>query len=956
MYVDARNINGKIWVSERTKHGHRKVHSHLPPYTFYYEEPKGQFTSIDGTKLKKRRFTKWREYKNELDYVKGQLGKKTYESDINVVYRFLEERYPEDDTPPLNVSFFDIEVDKEKGKDFARPNNPYAPINAITIYNKWEDEFFTLILKPPTMTMEEARELLDNPSDEDDFGAMTEDDGYYIVETERELLEYTLQIIEGADVLSGWNSKFYDIPYLIERIRIVFGMESMIDLIQEDGSREKPMSPSEKSEPYLKRLSVFPTLPRIRMAENYGKMEKTYELYGRIGLDYQDLYKKFTFEELHSYNLNFVLEKEIEESKVPYEGTLDKLWRYDFRTFVAYNRQDVAGLNRLDDKMKLVELANTMAHSAGVTLDKTLGSVAIIEQAVLRQLHRNGLICFDKTEKHKTGSVAGAYVVQPKAGLYDWIASFDINSLYPSVIRTINISPEVIVGQFRLDRTDQEFMKWFDHYGGTKPGATKKVMQDAASHSWRHFTGVLEFHMVADGTDDELTLVLEEDGEEITATAKEWRQLLKENNWSISGNGTVFDLSREGIISECMTLWYSDRKKFQRKENAAAKAQDALKEQGDYDKAEMKRLQEEETYNKMLQQVKKIFLNSTYGAYLNEAFRFYDQRLGRSVTFTGRCITKHMIGEASYIMTGNREPDERAIIYGDTDSVYCTMKWYMEENNIPLNKTHAIPLADDFGKRINASFPEFMHKNNLVSLERGAIIAAGREVVGRKGLFKDKKKRYAIHVLHNGKKNVDKLKIMGMEVVRSDTPKFIQKFLKSCIEAVVQYDKTYDDVSEMVIGFRNEFRKLDPWKRGSPCAVRNLTGKTEEIDRYEELVGEGIIGVPKPKIHFSVVAARNTNNLIRIHNEHDWDSIHDGDKVQVLVLRDNPYEVKSVAIPTDAVYIPDWFKELPFDNHTHEQKLIDKKLDNVLGSIMGWSFAERTDYGEEVFIQDEDFM
>lgn len=651
MYLDARLIDSKVWISEKDKSGARHVHSHLPPYVFYYDDANGTDKAISGERLRRRRFTRRREFKNELEYVKDHLGVKVFESDVNPVHRYLEERYPTDETPPLNVCFFDIEADKDPKRAFPRVDNAYAPINAITLYNDWEDRYYTLIVPPPTLNETEARNLLNSTDADDEFGPLTEDLGYYLVANEKELLELTLEIIQDADVVTGWNSKFFDVAYVVERIRIVLGGESLVDLLQEDGSYENPCNPSPESKPYLMKLGLFPSLPRVRMAENFGKMEKTYEIYGRVYLDYKDLYKKFTFEKLHSYALDFVLRKEIEESKVPYEGTLDRLYRYDFRTFAAYNRQDVGGMVRLDKKMKLIELANNMAHSAGVTFDKTLGSVAIIEQAILRQLHHNGLVCFDKQEKHKTGTVAGAYVVQPIAGLYDWIASFDINSLYPSIIRAINISPEVLVGQFRLDRTEAEFMKWFEYYGGTKPGASKKAMKDAASHAWRHFTGVLEFHMIAEGTDDILTLTVEETGEQLEATAAEWRALLTENNWSISGNGTVFDLSREGIVAECMTLWYSDRKKFQRKENAAAKAQEQMKDSGKIDDNEMARLKAEEDYNHMLQQVKKIFLNSTYGAYLNEAFRFYDQRLGRSVTFTGRCITHHMVDTAELLLS-----------------------------------------------------------------------------------------------------------------------------------------------------------------------------------------------------------------------------------------------------------------------------------------------------------------
>jgi len=943
MYIDAKRIGNVIKVSERDENGVRHIKSHQPPYIFYYQDDNGKYDSINGDKLHRKRYTDRKAFYGDLKRHKNQ-GKLIFESDIDPVNRMLEERYQMDDGPKLNISILDIEVDKDPALGWSSINNPYSIINAITIRNKWENRSYTVAVPPPNLTMDEALALLAEEDNPDGFGAMVLADDYELVATEEELLLRTIEIVEDADVLTGWNSEYYDIPMIIQRMRISLGGESIAKMALEDNTEEHPFNPSERSKPFLKALGLFGTLPSMRMVERFGKMEKTYQISGRIHLDYLSLYRKFTFKELHQYNLDFILQLEIKESKVALTDSLDMVYRNTFRTFIAYNRQDVDGLSRLDDKKKMIELANSMAHSAGVTLDKTLGSVAIIEQALLRKLHRNGLIAFNKPEDAGGGTIPGAFVVKPIGGLYDWVWSIDINSLYPSVIRAINISPEVIIGQFDLSMTEEKYMNHYIAYGGESESASKR--KDANAKAWGHFTGVLEYHMVIDETDDELKLNIEGADETVAASAKEWKRIIRENHWSISANGTVFDLAYEGIVTQCMSQWYSERQEFQAKKKAAIKALDT-----ETDEAKRKQLTDDKNYFDMIQMVKKIFLNSTYGAYLNAFFRFYDPRLGRSVTLTGRCITKHMIKKSSEVTTGNYDFDRDAIIYGDTDSAYCTLKKYIKDNNIEETAEAIVPIADAFADQVNDSFPAFMDAGFLIGEERGAIIQAGREVVAKSGLFADdKKKRYALHVIDNEGESVNKMKVMGMEIVRSDTPAYMQKFLMECITDVVQNRKDYDYLKKKVQDFRiNTFYEMNPWERGSPCRVSKLTINAAKLDNYNAKLEEGYVGIKKPVIHFSVVAANNTNNLMKLMNEHHWDTIHDGDKIQVLQLRDNPYEMKSVALKAGEAYVPDWFKELPFDDEAHERKLVDKKLDNIIGSVLHWDFKRQDDFSDDVF-------
>jgi len=997
-YIDGKIINGKVWVSEK-KNGVRNVYSAHPNYVYYYVDPEGTYTSIFGDKLKKFSTLKKREFEKALEAAKDR-GLQIFESDINPLYRFLEEKYPENDGPPLNVSILDIETDKDPTRGYSRVNNPYSAITAITIYNKWEEKCYTILLTPPNMTTEDANELLVGKKGQDkegnfietyhdEFGEMTEDAGYFVVDNEADLLRIFFEIIEDADVLSGWNCipitqslwlenrittiqkcsdddilfetglvrrspiskkervdiklnngqcisaslghkfrvrhsdperysklyitkksddylfeedisvgemislktqgkclfvevplrkntnapnlrytelqcylagliytdgtlqqrgkrygytiyqsdfpfmeslvelnskisgphkgcyqrivreevlgeareliyvgdnkrldlellstlsesqflqflaglldgdgcaskgmltfcnfnndlntvqelllwngmfsikhdnviqindinekvipyrkvsrfgdlvlkplerkcsskarltrfkkignsyfvkidsinntgelvdmmdietdthlfvsagirthncEFYDIPYLIMRTRIVLGGEDLETIVKEDGSKENPQSPSAESMPWLLKFGLFPSIPTMKMTEHFGSYEKTFQLNGRICLDYMALYKKFRMIERHSYKLADILKVEIQQGKVEYEGSLDKLYRNDFRRFCAYNRQDVMGLHFLDEQMRFIDLANAMAHKSSVDMYKVTGSVVKIEQAVLKQLHKNKRICFDNIMKNKDGKAPGAYVIEPEtAGLYEWVMSVDLTSMYPNIVRAINISPEALIGQFELTRTNIKYREaLIIELGGVMPeDATEAALKGALVEAWKYFIGVDEYHSIINEEEGEETLIFE-NGDKITTTGKEWKAILREQNWSISANGTVFDLNVVGIIPECLGIWFDERAATKKKSQQFAKK--AEKETDPVKKLEYEKLAK---YYDILQQSLKIYLNSLYGAFLNNYFRFYDSRYGRSVTLTGRCITHYMANTADTLM------------------------------------------------------------------------------------------------------------------------------------------------------------------------------------------------------------------------------------------------------------------------------------------------------------------
>ena len=362
-----------------------------------------------------------------------------YENDINPVFRCLEENYLGKETPKLNVVFFDIEVDFDPERGYATTDDPFMPITAISCYLSWTDQLVTLAKIPNGMNIATAHTLTER------F------DNTMLFEKEKDMLDAFLTLIEDADIISGWNSEGYDIPYTVGRIQKVLSSDD------------------------TRRLCFWGEKPKKRMFEKYGREQLSYDLIGRVHLDLLELYRKYTYEERHSFRLDAIGEHELGEKKTVYEGSLDNLYKNDFGLFIEYNRQDTALLAKLEKKLKFIELANEIAHQNTVLLQTTMGAVAVTEQAIVNEAHRRGMQVPGRKFRDKNAepvTAAGAYVATPKKGIHDWIGSVDINSLYPSVIRALNMGPETIVGQIRPVITSAEINRAKHAKNGNGLGST----------------------------------------------------------------------------------------------------------------------------------------------------------------------------------------------------------------------------------------------------------------------------------------------------------------------------------------------------------------------------------------------------------------------------------------------------------------------------------------------------
>ena len=325
-------------------------------------------------------------------------------------------------------------------------------------------------------------------------------------------------------------------------------------------------------------------------------------------------------------------------------------------------------------------------------------------------------------------------------------------------------------------------------------------------------------------------------------------------------------------------------------------------------------------------------MNSLYGALLNPGCRFFDIRIGQSVTLTGRCITKHMAAKTNEIVSGKYDHSGESIIYGDTDSVYFTAHKTLQNDidagKISWNKDSVIALYDKIAEELNTTFTGYMTKAFHCPHTRGAVIKAGRELVAIKGLFITKK-RYAVLYYDREGERVDnagkdgQVKAMGLDLKRSDTPVFVQDFLSEILYMVLQ-GKTEEQVLEAITTFRVEFKAKPGWEKGSPKRANNVT-KYAEAEKKQ-----GRANMPG-----HVRASMNWNNCKQMYGDRYSLPILDGMKVIVCKLKNNPLGYTSVAYPTDELRIPQWFQELPFDNEAMEQTVLDGKLDNLIG-VLGW--------------------
>jgi len=624
----------------------------------------------------------------------------------NYVSQFIAQKYPEEikfNREDISVTTIDIECQSDQG--FPEPHLAEWPITAITIKNSKENVY-------RTWGFNEF-----NPAD---------NVVYIQCKNEAALLHKFLEYWKDnyPDIVTGWNSIGFDMVYIVNRIRKVYGEEE------------------------IKKLSPWGNVKEDNRKDKFtGNTNYAYDIMGITQLDYLELYKKFTYVQQEMYSLNHIAHVELGEGKLSYEdqGSLFSLYKNDYQKFIEYNIKDVELVDRFEEKLGLITLALTMAYRGGVNYRDVLGTTMIWDTIIYRILEQNKVVCPPKIEKSKSDFV-GAYVKEPQIGAHDWVVSFDLNSLYPNIIVQNNMSPETVVD-----------------------GLVDTSIE----------------HMLRKQTDIDTT-------------------------YATTPNGARFKKDRQGVIPFVIQKYYEERVEIKK---------EMLKLQQEYESTPTKSLSNKISHLYNEQMAIKILMNSLYGALGNRWFRYFDQRVAESITMSGQLAILWAERTVNKEMNKLLETDEEDYVIAiDTDSLYIRMGELVQKFNPKnpvkfldeISKTH-------FEKVLTNSYQEFADYSGAMSNR----MEMGREVIADKGIWQAKK-RYILNV-HNSEGvqyAKPKLKIMGIEAIKSSTPELVRNKMKELFPILV--GKTQDEAQSFVANFRKEFSEIRPEDIAFPRGVRHV--------------------------------------------------------------------------------------------------------------------------------------
>lgn len=617
---------------------------------------------------------------------------------------------------------------------------------------------------------------------------------------------------------------------------------------------------------------------RVTEVESYGKMEIAVRPVGRIWIDYMQMVKKFDANERSSYSLEAVALEELENmQKLDFDKSLHALYHENFDKFVEYNIQDTAILKGLESGFKYMDLALQFSHMVTNHMQSVLGTVSTSDTAILNfcKFETEERLCLpdanrDITEDGK--KFAGAFVLDPQIGLHEMIGSVDIKSLYPSAMRAINISPDTIIGQF--------------------------------------FENEHAYEAILQKSEDELTILYENEMDE-TMTGAEWHKHIRDSNWLLSAHGTVFDQSKEGIIPTILSSWFESRIEMQKKRDEYKDLLNTV----DTGSQKYKEYKKKVAYYDNIQYLKKIQLNSMFGVFGNKFFRFFDVRLAESTTKTGKAILMHMAKKVAEVMDGEYNYPSKSILYGDTDSVYFSTQ--------TDNKEDAKVVADTLNKIINKSYPKFLQSHFNCSNGREKFVVAEREVISDRGIFV-KKKHYLLHLVDKDGRDVDEMKVMGLQIKKTSIPKFIRVRITKYFERFLKGEE-WKQIKKDIVAFKKELKEMDVLALGKPTGVNGVEKYTEDFNNGETVS----VGHVKASILY--------NTCLDRYGDGESMNIRSGMKIKVY----NFYSQKkfgkftSIAIPTDLDLLPDWFEYFkPYiDADKQISVLVDRPIKNILDAI-----------------------
>jgi len=744
------------------------------PYqpTLYERSSKAtKYTSLDGQYLQPHKFDSIREARDYLKQFDDVSGKTIYGQN-RFEYAFIGEQHKKMvdwEMEHVSIGVLDIEVGSENG--FPDPYKADEPVTAIAL------KFVN------------GHMFVWGCGDYEVKGQ----ENYMKCKDEYHLLKFFLRFWQEKcpDALTGWNTKFFDVPYLVNRITKILGEDE------------------------VKKLSPW-NMIREREAFIMNRRLKVYELMGVADFDYLELYKWYSpsGKSQESYRLDHIANVEIGEKKVDYSEyeNLHQLYRLNYQLFIEYNIKDVELILKMDEKLKLLELGLTLAYDTKTNYDDVFAQTRMWDALTYNHLMERNIVVPPRITKEKDAAFEGAYVKEPQVGLHEWVASFDLNSLYPHLMMQYNISPETLI----------------------EPQDYTQEMRD----------------IISQGVSVDKLLHSKVDLSELSGA-------------TITPNGQFFRTDIQGFLPKMMEDMYEDRKKFKKMMIQAKKEYEV--EKNDSKKYEIeKRIAR---YNN-LQLAKKVSLNSAYGALGSQYFRFYDLRMALGVTTAGqlsiRWIENALNGYVNKIL---KTEDKDYVIASDTDSIYLNLGPLVK--SALGNKTEDIDRTISFMDKVcETKIQPFIDKSygELADYVKAYSqkMQMKREALANKGVW-TAKKRYIMHVYNNeGVQYAEPdMKVMGLEMIKSSTPAPVREKMRGALQILMK--GTESQIHEYIDDFRREFKKLPVedisfprginglreygdktaiYKKGTPIHVKgallyNMYLKEKGLDKKYPLIQEG---------------------------------------------------------------------------------------------------------------------
>jgi len=818
--------------------------------TFYQPDEDGEYLTLEGTRV------------SPVSKIENWRDTKYFEKDVDKLTRFLVDHYYEtDDTPKFhNIVYLDIECVVAGALTEENIKDPKGEITAVALYDHNSKKYFCLVLdKDKKMSKAESEDKIIMP-----------------YPSEKELLSGFLDKWYELDptIITGWNSGFFDIPYLYYRIKKVLG-ESLANSLSPIG-----------------KIKFTPQFP-----------EQPVNLAGINHLDYMLLFKKYIMKQEPSYRLGDIGKKYAKLEKIEYQGSLDKLFAEDVDKFIEYNLRDVEIIVELENRMKFIDLTVTIGHLCHTEYEAIYFSTMLNEGAILTYLKRKGIVSPNKPTTYNPAlktleeEYAGGYLKDPVPGLYEWVIDLDFTSLYPSIIRSLNMGIETLVGRIvNKDKYDNQWsLKELKSMNPDQIIYIEKVKKDR-------------------------TLVRTE------ISVKEIINIIEKNDLIVSAPGVLFRKDKSSIVCEILADWFAKRQEYKKLMKKAYKEDNDPVMGAFYDRR---------------QHAYKIKLNDVYGVFAINGWRYTDGNkfISKAITLTGQRLTQESIKFVNKWMNNELGTvDKDYIVTSDTDSLFIQCKDLILSRKPELATAdqetivqEVLKVATEVQKLANDNLHILVQELfNVKYPNEPHYFELKQEVVLDRGYFAGKR-RYAQHIVNKEGVPVNELDVKGLDLMKSNFPPLFKQFGEHIINEIM-FGKPKEDMDKQILEFRNELRTIDWKKILKPTGLKKMREYIASPPRAGEVFSKLALKCP-----INTKAAIFSNDILRFRGlDKKYPTFQVGDKIYIVYLKDNPYRIDVMALNgyNDAPELLE-FAEKYIDRDGLFDSVMKNKLESLY-SDLGW--------------------